>query len=89
MFWWRRDILYLALLIVVVYLIYLAYKPNAAICIQEGSPLYILPTHNSLKSTNIKKKLHISTIGEHGKYYKINYHNGIIGWINEEDLCKD
>ncbi len=89
MFWWRRDWLYLIIFLSLLFLLYLIYKPEATLCIREGAPLYILPTHNSRISTNIGKKMHIYSLGQHEHYYKINYRNGIIGWINEEDLCKD
>ncbi len=89
MYWWKRDILYLILLITVSVLIYIVYKPRATLCIQEGAPLYILPTDNSRISTNIKSTLHTESLGERGKYYKVNYHNGNIGWINHENLCED
>jgi hypothetical protein len=89
MFWWQRDWLYLALLIIVSFLIYSVYKPHATLCIQEGTPLYILPSHNSRSSTTISETLHLPTLGVHGEYHKINYHNGIIGWIRHEDLCQN
>jgi hypothetical protein len=89
MFWWKRDWLYLILLIVVAFLIYAVYQPRATLCIREGSPLYILPTHNSRSSTTITETLHTRTLGERGEYHKINYRNGIIGWIRHEDLCQD
>jgi len=87
MFWWRRDWLYLILLVVISLLIYAVYKPHPMLCIQEGSPLYILPTHNSRSSTTITEELHTRALGEHENYDKINYRHGIIGWIRHEDLC--
>jgi hypothetical protein len=89
MYWWKRDLLYLILLISVVFLIYIVYRPKATLCIQEGAPLYILPTHNSRVSTTVNQELNADSLGMHDNYYKINYHNGIIGWINHENLCQD
>ena len=89
MFWWRRDWLYLILLVVISLLIYAVYKPRPMLCIQEGSSLYILPTHNSRSSTTITEELHTRSLGEHENYDKINYRHGIIGWIRHEDLCED
>jgi hypothetical protein len=89
MFLWKRDWLYLILLIVVAFLIYIVYQPRATLCIREGSPLYILPTHNSRSSTTVTEDLHTRTLGERGTYHKINYRNGIIGWIRHEDLCQN
>ena len=89
MFLWRKDWLYLILLVIVSLLIYSVYKPRPMLCIQEGSSLYILPTHNSRSSMTITEKLHTRSLGEHEGYDKINYRNGIIGWIRHEDLCED
>jgi len=89
MFWWRRDWLYLILLVIVSLLLYAVYKPAPSLCIQEGAPLYILPTHNSRSSMTVTETLHTRPIGAHARFYKINYRNGIIGWIKHEDLCTD
>jgi len=89
MFWWQRDWLYMIIFVSLLFLLYLIYRPEAALCVREGAPLYILPTHSSRISTNIDKRLFLRPLGQHEDYYKINYRNGIIGWINEEDLCKD
>jgi len=89
MFLWQKDRFYFVLLMIVVVLIYGAYKPKDRLCIREGSPLYILPTHNSRISTRIDRELTTSSLAKHGDYDKINYHNGIIGWIHHDDLCQD
>jgi len=89
MFWWRRDWLYLILLVIVAFGIYLVYQPRAMLCVQEGSSLYILPTHNSRSSTTITRELQTRSLGRHEHYHKINYHHGIIGWIRDEDLCQN
>jgi len=89
MFWWQRDRLYLVLLVVTLLILFVVYRPSDKLCIQEGAPLYILPTRNSRISTNIQSQLHINSLGQHGDYYKIQYKNGIIGWINHENTCQD
>lgn len=89
MFLWQRDRLYLILLILILAVTILIYQPHNTLCIQEGSSLYILPTPNSRSSTTITEKLKTPSLGEHGKYFKINYRHGTIGWIRHEDLCKN
>jgi len=89
MFWWQRDWLYLILLVVVFLLLYMIYKPEKSLCIREGSALYILPTHNSRTSITLPEEVHTQPIGRHADFYKINYRDGIIGWIKDEDLCTD
>jgi hypothetical protein len=89
MFAWRRDKLYLVLLVAMLYLLYVVYKPQARLCIREGSPLYILPTRNSRIGTTVSERLHTHALSRRGDFYKINYHNGTIGWIRHDDLCQD
>ncbi len=89
MFGWQRDRLYLVLLILVAYALYVVYRPREMLCIQEGSPLLILPTANSRSSTTVTEEFHTPRLGQHGRFYKINYHHGIIGWIRDEDLCQN
>jgi len=89
MFWWQRDRLYLLLLIIIIALLYTIYQPRAMVCVREGSSLLILPTHNSRTVTSVAEELHTRSLGRHGGYHKINYHNGIIGWIRDEDLCQN
>ena len=89
MLWWQREWLYLILLHVMILVMYFVYQPRAMLCIREGSPLYILPTHNSRTSTTISEQWTTRSLDEHSTYYKIKYHNGIIGWIRHEDLCQN
>jgi hypothetical protein len=89
MFAWRRDGLYLVLMVLMATLIYAAYKPRETLCVQEGALLYVLPTENSRSSTTLSEEIHAASLGTHGDYLKINYRHGIIGWIRHEDLCHD
>ncbi len=86
---WQRDWFYLILLIIILTATIIIYQPRDTLCIQEGSSLYILPTPNSRSSTTITEKLKTPSLGEHGKYFKINYRHGTIGWIRHEDLCEN
>ena len=89
MLWWQREWLYLILLHIMILVMYFVYQPRAMLCIREGSPLYILPTHNSRTSTTLSEQWNTRSLDERGTYYKIKYHNGIIGWIRHEDLCQN
>jgi len=89
MTWWQRSWFYGILLAAVLGLLYTVYQPKTTLCVQEGSPLLILPTPNSRISTTVTTQLHTPSLGQHGSYYKINYHHGTIGWIRHEDLCTD
>ena len=65
------------------------YTPLTKICIKSGSPLYIIPTPNSTISQYTDQKFTTTKLGERNEYHKIEYTNGIIGWIKDEDICKN
>jgi hypothetical protein len=89
MFLLYRDIFYLVLGTVSLITLLTFYRPKERVCIKQGAPLYILPTENSSISTKIDAQFHTILLGERLDYKKIEYKNGIIGWIKNEDLCKN
>lgn len=89
MFLFYRDFFYLVLGVVSLITLLTFYIPHKKICVKQGAPLYILPTENSDFSTRIATKTETSLLGERGVYKKIEYKHGIVGWIKDEDLCKN
>jgi hypothetical protein len=89
LFWATRDKLYIVVLIFSIAFLVYAYVPKKSVCIKEGAPLYILPTHNSNISMQIDKKITKKVLNEYRNYYKIEYKNGIYGWIRKDDVCKN
>jgi hypothetical protein len=89
MFLLHRDFFYLILGVISLITLLTFYIPHKKICIKQGAPLYILPTENSDISTRINQKTKTSLLGERGVYKKIEYKHGIIGWVKDEDLCKN
>jgi len=89
MFTIKRDFFYLTLGVVSLITLLTFYIPHKKICIKEGSSLYILPTRTSRVSTTITEKYSTDILGEHNHYKKIQYKNHIVGWIKDEDVCKD
>ena len=83
-----KDKLYLVLSIILIAITIYVYLPKSKICIQEGASVYILPTNNSNISTQLDKKIEINIIKKYNNFNKIEYKN-IIGWVKDEDLCKD
>jgi hypothetical protein len=65
------------------------FTPHEKVCVQEGAPLYILPTETSTTGGQIDRELTTDILNQRGHYYKIAYDNNIIGWIKDEDTCKD
>ncbi len=89
MFLIKRDFFYLVFAIISLITLLTFYIPHKKICVKQGSPLFILPTVTSTTSTKIDKEYNTMLLGEHGDYKKVEYKHGIIGWIRNEDICKN
>lgn len=89
LFLWKRDFFYLVLAVVFVITLLTFYAPQEKICVKQGASLYILPTYTSRISTDIGEEFNTSLLGKRTKFNKIEYQNGIIGWVKDEDLCKN
>ncbi len=83
----KRDFFYLVFAVISFITLLTLYIPHKKICVQQGAPLYILPTATSTTSTKIDEKLDTLLLGEREGYKKVEYKEGIIGWIKNEDLC--
>jgi len=84
-----RDFFYLVLGTVSLITLLTFYTPKAKVCIKQGAPLYILPTETSSIGTKIDRSYTTMLLGERKGFRKVEYKNGIIGWIKDEDLCKN
>lgn len=89
MFLFKRDFFYLVLGVIALITLLTLYIPHKKICVKQGAPLFILPTNTSTMSTKIDEEFNSVLLGEHGKYKKVEYQNGMIGWIKDEDICKN
>jgi hypothetical protein len=89
MFLIKRDFFYLVLAVVSFITLLTLYIPHKKICVKQGAPLFILPTETSTMSTKIDDELNTILLGEHGDYKKIEYQEGVIGWIKNEDICEN
>ncbi len=89
MFLWKKDFFYLVLGVISLITLMTFYVPHKKICVQQGAPLYILPTQTSTIGTRIENEIETMMLGERGEFKKVEYKKGIIGWIKNEDLCKN
>ncbi len=89
LFLWKRDFFYLILAVIASIALLTFYTPLTKICVKSGSPIYIVPTYNSTISGYIDKKIITIELFKRGDYHKIEYKNGIIGWIKDEDICEN
>ncbi|NOZ91416.1 MAG: hypothetical protein GXO60_09050 [Epsilonproteobacteria bacterium] len=88
LFLWKKDFFYLIVGVIASIVLLTFYTPLSKICIKAGSPLYIIPTYNSTISVYTDQQFTTTELYKRGKYHKITYKNGIIGWIKDEDVCK-
>jgi len=89
MFWQKKEIFFLVLLAICLIILFTLYTSHGKICVQEGAPLYILPTKTSSTSGQIEQKITTDILNKRDNYTKIAYEKTIIGWIKDEDTCKD
>ena len=89
MFLIKRDFFYLILAVVSLITLLTLYIPHKKICVKQGAPLFILPTETSTMSTKIDNELNTMLLEEHGEYKKVEYQEGVIGWIKNEDICEN
>jgi hypothetical protein len=87
MFLLKRDFFYLVFGVVSLITLLTFYIPHKRICVKQGASLYILPTQTSTISTRIDQKIDTMLLGERKGFKKVEYQEGIIGWIKNEDLC--
>ena len=89
LFLWKRDFFYLVLAVIAAAILLTFYTALATVCVKEGSPLYIVPTATSTTSIHIDTKFTTTKLAERNEFVKIKYKNGTVGWIKNENLCKD
>ena len=89
LFLWKRDFFYLIVAVIAAAILLTFYTPLSKVCIKSGSPIYIIPTPNSTISLYTDQQFTTTKLGDRGEYNKIEYTNGIIGWVKDEDICKN
>jgi len=85
----KRDFFFLVLGVISLITLLTFYIPHKKICVKQGAPLYLLPTYNSSIGTKIDQDIETPLLGEREDFLKIEYKNGIIGWVKHEDLCEN
>ncbi|HHD72817.1 MAG TPA: hypothetical protein ENL02_02735 [Epsilonproteobacteria bacterium] len=89
LFLWKRDFFYLVIAVVSLITLLTFYAPGKEICVKQGATLYILPTPVSRISAKVDEEITVPLLGKRADYDKIEYQNGMIGWIKNEDICKN
>jgi len=60
-------------------------KPLATITINSGTIVYILPTENSTAIVKTEGVTQAKRLDSYGEYYKVEFEDGMIGWIKKDD----
>ncbi len=89
MFLLKRDFFYLVLAVISLITLLTFYIPHKKVCVKQGAPLYILPTQTSTISSKINNEINTMQLAKRDNYTKIEYKNGIIGWVKNEDICEN
>ena len=89
MFLFKRDFFYLVFATISLITLLTFYIPHKKICVTQGASLYILPTNTSTISTKVDQEIDTMLLGEREGFKKVEYKEGIIGWIKNEDLCQN
>ena len=89
LFLWKKDFFYLIIAVISAAILLTFYTALSTVCIKAGSPLYIVPTQTSTTSIHIDTQFKTTKLAEHNNFVKIKNTNGTIGWIKNEDLCKN
>lgn len=89
MFLFKRDFFYLVFAAVSLITLLTFYIPHKKICVKQGTSLYLLPTQTSTISTKIDEEIDTMLLGEREGFKKVEYKEGIIGWVKNEDLCEN
>jgi len=86
---WKKSIL--ALIFAALFFFYGVYLliPIEKVCVKKGSKIYILPTKQSTVFEISKAKKVYEVLNHVGKYVKIKLSNERVGWVKNEDICKN
>lgn len=86
--WTKRYIYFLLLLLPLVYIGYVAI-PSKEICISKGAKIHLLPVHNGTIFETTQSEYHLKKDGRVGDFIKVELQNEQIGWVKDEDICKN
>ena len=89
MFWIYKDKFYLMLFGITLVGVIIFFAPLKKVCVDNGAKIYILPIKNSTISKIVKTKGSYTVYSQYKNFYKIEYEDGVIGWVKNENICKD
>jgi len=85
----RRKLFYILLaLIVGAYIVYLLLPPDT-VCIKGGSKIQILPIAQGIIFEQTKTDRKFKVLDKRNKYIRIELNKNKVGWVKNEDICKN
>lgn len=86
---WKKKHKYLVLILLpITYIAFLA-VPSKDVCIKKGSKVYLLPINNGTTFETTEEEYKLSKEGQTKNWTKIQLNNKKIGWVKDEDICKN
>lgn len=86
---WKKKHKYLILILIpITYIAFLA-VPSKDVCIKKGSKVYLLPINNGTTFETTEEEYKLSKEGQTKNWTKIQLNNKKIGWVKDEDICKN
>jgi len=78
-----RYLIFMTLMIIIVAFLFI---PNKKILLNENTKVYILPTSNSTVYKIPQRKYIVEIINKKGKFVKVLFENGNIGWVKRSEI---
>jgi len=86
---YKRSFFYLFFgLLIGIYIVYISI-PLKEICVKQNSQIRLLPTKNSTIFYKTQYNFKTKKLNSVNGYIKIRLPNGKIGWVKDENICKD
>ncbi len=86
----RKKLIYsLLIFIPAFYVIYIILLPKEKVCVKQGSFITILPLYNSTVFEKTKHVLYLEKIGKTKGWTKVKLSEEKIGWVRDDDICKN
>ncbi len=85
----RRKKFYLLIFLLPLFFIAKLAVPIQHVCIKEDSNIYLLPMRNGTIFEQVPYRFTTELLGETQGFTKIRMQNNQIGWVKDEDLCKN
>ncbi len=86
---WKKKYKFLVILILPLAYIFSVMAPAKDVCVRSGANIHILPVPNGTIFEKTTQKSMMPNEGKVENFTKIKLKNDRIGWVKNEDLCKN